>query len=223
MAWRMGCSPIRWAPNPSRAPIPVFQLQTTSKANADANKATLAVAIGDAIDALRAAPPRWSQRGVEQRFALGQVMVLTRSNRDSTEIATALRARGLPCALVEPEKLFATREAYELAAVLASIAAPRDRSSRLRALRTRFFDVPWAELMQVVDAPDHHPLVARVFDWAQLAAKRNYEALFRRLVEDSRFAERAPVLGGGERAATNPGPPTRPPVMTARPCSTPQG
>jgi exodeoxyribonuclease V beta subunit len=73
----------------------------------------------------------------------------------------------------------------------------------MRALRTRFFDVPWPDLMQVVDAPDHHPVIARLFDWAQLAARRHYEALFRRIVEDSRFAERALVLGAGERALTN--------------------
>ncbi|HMG23153.1 MAG TPA: hypothetical protein VK607_17575, partial [Kofleriaceae bacterium] len=36
-----------------------------------------------------------------------------------------------------------------------------------------------------------------------VASRRAYEALFRRLVEDSRFAERALVLGGGERALTN--------------------
>jgi exodeoxyribonuclease V beta subunit len=46
-------------------------------------------------------------------------------------------------------------------------------------------------------------VIARIFDWAQLAARRSYEALFRRVVEDSRFAERALVLGGGERALIN--------------------
>jgi exodeoxyribonuclease V beta subunit len=186
-----------------RPPIAVFQLQPTGKANADAHRTALAGAIGQAIEALRAAPPVWSARGVPRPFALDQVMVLTRSNRESAEIAAALRARGLACALVEPERLFKTREATELAAVLAAIAAPRDRSARLRALRTRFFDVAWGELMHVVDAPDHHPLIARLFDWAQLGQRRAYEALFRRLVEDSRFAERALVLGGGERALTN--------------------
>jgi exodeoxyribonuclease V beta subunit len=187
----------------TRAPIAVLQLQGGDKPKADDVKLALVDAIGTQIEALRAAPPAWTLRGVPQRFALGQVMVLTRSNRDSAEIATSLRGRGLPCALVEPEKLFATREAYELAAVLAAIAAPRDRSARLRALRTRYFDVPWADLMRVVDGPDHHPLIARIFDWAQLAVRRAYEPLFRRLVEDSRFAERALVLGGGERALTN--------------------
>jgi exodeoxyribonuclease V beta subunit len=130
-------------------------------------------------------------------------MVLTRNNKESVAIATALRARGLACALVESDKLFQTREAAELAAVLDAIASPRDRSARMRALRTRFFDVPWDELMRVVDAPDHHPLIARLFDWAALASHREYESLFRRLVEDSHFAERALVLGGGERAIVN--------------------
>jgi exodeoxyribonuclease V beta subunit len=184
------------------APVTVFAMAGSGK---DANRVALRQAIGEAIDALRAAPPRWRGRGGggDVPFALGQVMVLTRSNVEAAEIATALRARGLPCALVESDKLFATREAAELAAVLAAVAAPRDRSARLRALRTRFFDVPWADLMKVVDAPDHHPVIARLFDWAALAARRAYEPLFRRLVEDSRFAERALVLGGGERALTN--------------------
>jgi exodeoxyribonuclease V beta subunit len=188
----------------TRPPIAVLAITAgKTKANADGNRVALARAIGDAIDALRERPPSWSSRGEIKPFALGQVMVLTRTNRDSTEVAASLRQRGLPCALVEAEKLFATREASELANVLAAIAEPRSRSARLRALRTRFFDVPWADLMSVVDAPDHHPLIARIFDWSQLASKRAYETLFRRVVEDSRFAERALVLGGGERAVTN--------------------
>jgi exodeoxyribonuclease V beta subunit len=130
-------------------------------------------------------------------------MVLTRTGKESVQIASVLRSRGLACALVESDKLFETREAAELAALLEAIAAPRDRSARMRSLRTRFFDVPWAELMRVVDAPDHHPLIARLFDWAALATRREYEQLFRRIVEDSCFAERALVLGGGERALVN--------------------
>ncbi len=185
----------------ARPPITVFALQGTGRR--DSNRDALAIAIGAEIEHLRAKPPVWTQRGVPVPFALGQVMVLTRTNKDSATIASGLRARGLPCALVESDRLFETREAAELAAVLAAIAAPRDRSARLRALRTRFFDVPWADLMRVVDAPDHHPLIARLFDWSALAGRRAYEALFRQLVEDSRFAERALVLGSGERAIIN--------------------
>lgn len=181
----------------ARPPITVFELAP------EADKEELALAIGAEIEKLRAHPPAWQHRGTTPAFSLGQVMVLTRSNKESSAVAASLRARGLACAVVESEGLFETREAAELAAVLAAIAAPRDRSARLRALRTRFFDVTWTELMRVVDAPDHHPAIARLFDWAALAVKREYEALFRRLIDDSRFAARALVVGGGERAVVN--------------------
>ncbi len=171
-------------------PIGVFEL--TGEGKREEARIALARAIGAEIERLRG-------RGV----ALGDCMVLTRTNSDSAGIAGALRTRGLACALVEGDKLFDTREAHELRAVLAAIASPRDRSARLRALRTRYFDVPWADLMRVVDAPDHHPLIGRLFDWAALAARRAYEPLFRRLIDDSRFAERALVLGGGQRAIIN--------------------
>ncbi len=183
-----------------RKPVTIFALRGSGK---EPNRTALASAIGDAIERLRRAPPEWRDRSGPRKFSLDHVMVLTRSNADSTELAAALRGRGLACVLVESDHLFQTREASELASVLAAIAAPRDRSARLRALRTRFFDVPWSDLMRVVDAPDHHPLIARLFDWAQLAGRRAYEPLFRRIVEESRFAERALVLGGGERALTN--------------------
>ena len=184
-----------------KAPVMVFALQ--SKGSSETRRVALGTAIGEAIEQLRASAPVWNLRGAPQPFTLGQCMVLTRSNSESGEVSSALRERGLACALVEPERLFHTREAAELASVLAAIAAPRDRSHRLRALRTRFFDVPWTDLVRVVDGPDHHPQIAQLFDWAQLAARRSYESLFRRIIEDSRFAERALVLGGGERAITN--------------------
>jgi exodeoxyribonuclease V beta subunit len=185
----------------TRPPITAFVLSGDGRR--EQARRALGTAIGVEIEKLRASPPQWESRGVAVPFSLGQCMVLTRTNSDSAGIADALRARGLPCALVEGDRLFETREAHELAAVLAAVAAPRDRSARMRALRTRYFDVPWADLMRVVDAPDHHPLIARLFDWATHANRRAYETLFRRLVEDSRFAERALVLGSGERAIIN--------------------
>ncbi|HTR52608.1 MAG TPA: UvrD-helicase domain-containing protein [Kofleriaceae bacterium] len=184
----------------TRPPVTVFALHGAGR---EPNREALAGAIGAEIERLRASPPAWRVRGELRPFALGQCLVLTRTNKESAAIAAALRARGLPCELREADHLFETREAHELAAVLAAVAAPRDRSARMRALRTRFFDVPWAELMTVVDAPDHHPLIARLYDWAGLAGHRAYEVLFRRLVEDSRYSERALVLGGGERALVN--------------------
>lgn len=189
----------------TRPPITVFAMRGATKLDGkrEANRRALAAAIGTEIEQLRRTPVVWSSRGHSADFSLSQVMVLTRTNKDSNEIAGALRSRGLACAVVESDRLFETREAAELASVLAAVAAPRDRSARMRALRSRFFDVAWADLMQVVDAPDHHPLIARLLDWAALANRRAYEPLLRSLVEDSRFAERALITGGGERAIMN--------------------
>jgi exodeoxyribonuclease V beta subunit len=184
-----------------RPPVAIFSL--TGGGSKDEHREALASAIGIEVERLRETAPAWRSRGEARPFSLAQIMVLTRANKESEAIAASLRARGLPCELRESEKLFETREAFELCAVLAAIAAPRDRSARLRALRTRFFDVPWADLMKVVDAPDHHPAIARLHEWAALASRRAYEPLFRHLIEDSRFAERALVLGAGERALVN--------------------
>lgn len=185
----------------TRPPIAVFAMRGEGKR--EANRKALAAAIGAEIEALRRAPMPWSSRGDTPPFSLSHVMVLTRTNKDSGEIASALRARGLSCTVVESDRLFETREAAELACVLAAVASPRDRSARMRALRSRFFDVAWGDVMQVVDAPDHHPLIARLLDWAALANRRAYEPLLRSIVEDSRFAERAIIVGDGERAIIN--------------------
>lgn len=189
----------------ARPPITVFAMRGSGKLDGkrEANRRALAAAIATEIEQLRRTPIAWSSRGQSSDFSLSQVMVLTRTNKDSNEIAGALRSRGLACAVVESDRLFETREAAELASVLAAVAAPRDRSARMRALRSRFFDVAWDDLMQVVDAPDHHPLIARLLDWAALANRRAYEPLLRSLIEDSRFAERALITGGGERAIMN--------------------
>lgn len=182
-------------------PIAVFALHGTG--GRDENRQALARAIAAEIECLRASPARWSSRGETPPFSLDQVMVLTRTNQDCGQIAVELRARGLACAVVENDGLFDTREAAELVAVLAAVAAPRDRSARLRALRSRFFDVAWRDVMRVVDAPDHHPLIGRLSSWAALAARRAYEPLLRSIVEDSGFAERTLIVGGGERALIN--------------------
>jgi exodeoxyribonuclease V beta subunit len=76
----------------ARPPITVFQLE---------DKEELADAIGTEIERLRAQPLAWERGGVRQPFSLGQVMVLTRKNGESSAIAASLRARGLACAVVE--------------------------------------------------------------------------------------------------------------------------
>jgi exodeoxyribonuclease V beta subunit len=182
---------------------PIVMLEVGEPADRDTQQGAIADTIACEIERLRASPPSWRARGRDHTFTLADAMVLTRKNDESVAIAAALRARGLAAAVIESERLFRTREAADVLDVLDAIASPRDRSARLRALRTRFFGVPWQALASVVDAPDHHPAIARLHDWAQLAQRRAYEPLFRQLVDHSGLVERAHVLGGGERAIVN--------------------
>ncbi len=181
------------------SPIHVFEVEGKS----DAWSATLAERIGDEIHDLLQRRPMLRLHGVERRLEPKDIHVLTRSGRQSDEIAVALRARGVPCALYQREHLFDAPEAREVADLLDAIADPRDRSRRLRAWTTSFFAVPLAELGSVIDVPDEHALVAFLHEWRGIAMRKDYDALLHRVLDDTRWVERTLVAGGGERAVTN--------------------
>jgi exodeoxyribonuclease V beta subunit len=191
------------------APITVLEL-TAADGEKEPPRAAIVERIADEIAALLGDPQRALtmtdvKHGVrtEKRLDAGDIFVLTRTNADSDEVATVLRARGLPCAMFQREHLFDSPEAAEVADLLEAIAAPRDRSARLRAWSTAFFDVPLDELPDLAELPDDHPLLARLFEWRALAARMEYERLFTRIIDDSRLALRALVLGRGERVIGN--------------------
>jgi len=147
----------------------------------------------EAIEGLRAAPAVWRVRGARGRSRSIRYGA-DRSNRESAEIAAALRARAFRARSSSPRS-YQDPRAIELAAC-SRRSPPRAIARPACARCAPVLRRAVADLMQVVDAPDHHPQIAQIFDWAQLAQRRAYEALFRRVVEDSRFAERALVLGG---------------------------
>lgn len=189
--------------SPPRMPMTVLAIRAEEKTSVEAVRFALRDAIATEIEGLRRAPLVWRKDGELRTMGLSDIFVLTRSSREAQDMAQTLRGRGIPCALVQNEHLFATREAAELAELMTAIAAPRDRSARLRALRTRFFDVQWSQLMELVDAPDHHPMLRALYDWHRLAKDREYERLFHQILDDSRYAERALILGSAPRALVN--------------------
>lgn len=194
-----------------RTPPPITVLElTAADGEKEPPRAAIVERIADEIAALLGDPQRaltMTDVKAGQRSArpvdAGDIFVLTRTNADSDEVAAVLRARGLPCAMFQREHLFDSPEAAEVADLLEAIAAPRDRSARLRAWSTAFFDVPLDELPDLAELPDDHPLLARLFEWRALAARMEYERLFTRIIDDSRLVERALVLGRGERVIGN--------------------
>ncbi len=180
----------RAAGAPEPAPLRLFDLGGFDKA--DERRAALAARISREAAALVAG-------GVRPE----QIFVLTRTVKESREMAERLRADGVRCALYQQEGLLQTAEAAEVRDLFAAIAAPRDRSARLRAWQTRFFAVGLGELEGLADAGDGHPLVERLFAWRELADRLDYERLLPRILRDSRLCERQLVLAPGERALTN--------------------
>jgi exodeoxyribonuclease V beta subunit len=160
-------------------------------------------AIADEIEKLLAQPPTWIERGVTRVVGACDIMVLTRSSDQGDAMAQLLSARGVSTSRVQQERLFVTQEARELRDIFEAIERPRDRAARLRALRSRFFAVPWNQVAELGSVPDHHPLYALLTHWQRLADLRRFDSLFHSLVEDSGLATRTIALGAAERVLVN--------------------
>ena len=130
------------------------------------------------------------------------VFVLTRSIDEGREIGAVLREAGIPHAFFKQDGLFQTDEAGHLLDVLAALAAPDDRSARIRAWLTPLFGLRLEELPAARDLGADHPLVATLDGWRALGERRDYEALFAAILDGSGLVRRT-LLAGDERALTN--------------------
>jgi exodeoxyribonuclease V beta subunit len=151
-------------------------------------------AIADEIEALRVGPAP---------VPLREVFVLTRTNAEAQQIATTLRARGLPHVLYNQEGLYKTEEARQLRDLLAAIDEPRDRARRLLAALTPFFGLTLADLPALAADATSHPLEERLGAWRALADARDWSRLFERVVSESGLVERELLSGGSARRLTN--------------------
>lgn len=144
-----------------------------------------------------------TRRGQAREVKASDILVLTRTNDEAYDVAEAIRRRGVPCSLARAEYLFDTAEARAVADVLDAIARPRDRTARLRAWMSCFFDVDPDDLGRALEVPDDHVMAARLHDWRHHAVRMDYPRLFAAILADSRVAERALATGRGERVVTN--------------------
>ncbi len=203
----------RWPDNRPVAPLSILRFD--QKPSAGEFKAAVAAATADEVARLLGDPAhrlvgvrhdvdaegRPSEKLHELRAR--DILVLTRTNDEAYDVAAELRSRGVACALARAEYLFDTAEARAVADLLDAIARPRDRTARLRAWMTCFFDVDADDLGRALDVPDDHVLAARLHDWRGHAARMDYPRLFAAILTDSQVAERALATGRGERLVTN--------------------
>ena len=142
---------------------------------------------------------RTKSRTVEPR----DIFVLTRTKRESEEIALYLREYEVPFAFFKLDGLFQTQEAREVLDVLRAIESPQDRSLRLRAWGSRFFAVRYQDLPTLREVPDSHQLIERLYVWSSMCAAGNFANLFDSLIHDSGLVEREILLSRSNRELTN--------------------
>jgi exodeoxyribonuclease V beta subunit len=137
-----------------------------------------------------------------------EIFVLTRTRRESEDVARALAARGLPHVLYNQEGLYETDEARHVRDLLRAIADPHDPERRLRAYLTPFFGLSLADLPEAALPDGDRPtgtgpspfeaLYDRLLAWHAAAQSGELGRLYARILDDSGVIRRE--LFGGENA-----------------------
>jgi exodeoxyribonuclease V beta subunit len=138
-----------------------------------------------------------------RKITARNVYVLTRTNRDSAEIAKYLRQAGVPFAFYKQDGLFQTREAAYILDLLRGIDQPGRRSNRLKAWASPFFAVDYGDLARLEDERGSQPMLDRLFAWRALAEAEHFADLFDALLHQSGLVERELLLSNGRRELTN--------------------
>jgi len=138
-----------------------------------------------------------------ERIKPKDIFILCVTNQNAAQVSRSLRAADVPFSFYKQDGLFETDEARQVRDLLAAIDRPADRSRRGRAWITSFFGVPLDALPKFDDLPESHPLFARLTEWNDLARRRRFEALFRRILDESGIILRELFVKDDERALTN--------------------
>ncbi|MGC1678956.1 MAG: UvrD-helicase domain-containing protein [Candidatus Binataceae bacterium] len=133
----------------------------------------------------------------------GDIFILTNTNAEGVKLAEYLRAEGVPYAFYKREGLFQTDEARDVLDMLRAVAAPNNRSHRLKAWATPFFAVSMRELAKLGEPEPSDPLMARLARWHGLAREGDFAELFDSLLEDSGLAARQLFAAPNLRELTN--------------------
>jgi exodeoxyribonuclease V beta subunit len=146
-----------------------------------------------------------SEASIEGRpIAAGDVAVLVATNAQAKAIQDALRAVGVPSALMGRASVLETQEASEVARVLTAVVSPRSRRRLRSALATRLLGLTAAELVALEDDPEGWQLwVGRFEAWRDDWNDRGFFPSFRRLLVESGVGSRLLGWSDGERRLTN--------------------
>ncbi len=139
----------------------------------------------------------WEQVGAED------IYVLCRRRADLDLMAEALRRHGVPFAFLKKPGLFQTEEARDVYDLLLAVDDPFDRSRRVRAWMTPFFDLSLGQLEPLAEIDEGEAVFQKLLRWSRLARRSEPAQLFGAIVEQSGLLRRRLLLERGERELTN--------------------
>jgi exodeoxyribonuclease V beta subunit len=140
----------------------------------------------------------------EESVAPGDIFVLVTSGREADLMSRYLRAEDVPYSFYKQDGLFTSDQARHFLAVLKATIDPTDRSRRLRAWTSPFFDVPLPDVEQIGEVVDEdHPLFQRLIRWNELAESGRVGRLVQSILHDSGILRRVLYRYPGERAYSN--------------------
>ncbi len=132
------------------------------------------------------------------------VAVLCRTNREASDMQSALRAGNVHSVLQSEASVFDSREASEVQRLLRAMAEPSDIPALKAALATSMLGVDAATLLRLEsDESDWDRWVNRFSRWHRRWTENGFVAAFRQLLEEREVQARLLGLVGGERRMTN--------------------
>lgn len=140
----------------------------------------------------------------ERPVTAADIAVLTRSNIQAFQVQDALRRLGIPSVVLGDESVFDSREADELAQVLAAVNEPTVTRLLKAALTTELLGVT-AEQLACLDDDERawDAWVSDFREWNTLWAERGFLQMLRRLLESRQIQRKLLGLVDGERRLTN--------------------
>ncbi|MFB6346973.1 MAG: UvrD-helicase domain-containing protein [bacterium] len=134
----------------------------------------------------------------------GDIFVLVTSGREAELVSRYLRAEDVPYSFYKQEGLFTSDQARHFLSVLKAVLKPGDRSRRLLAWNSPFFNVPLTDLERTDDRIDEeHPLFQRLIEWNEVAESGDVGRLIHSMLHDSGILRRVIYRNPGERAYSN--------------------
>ena len=132
------------------------------------------------------------------------IAVIVRTHEQARRIKLALRSAGIGAVERSQLSVFSTPEADSIAALLAALDEPAGDGLRNAVLATPLFGLNANQIdAEVHDDAKHAARLSRFLDYRDLWRKHGFAAMWRRLLNDERIAERLLCEPDGERQLTN--------------------